>query len=187
MTATDDVIKSSLKQLLLEQPLSKITVADICERAGISRKTFYAHFVDKRDIITRIFSDDIIQPITEVRSLLPLATLKSAPMLVTEQMYQNFYANREYYEQLVTPDAQYDFVDMVASEITKLNMTVLRDIDLPSSEREYMAYFFAAAQAMLLAKWIREKMRVPPQQLSRLFTKWTIHPWREVYPSDRGF
>ena len=40
---TKRALEESLKRLLLEKPLGKITIADITDDCGISRMTFYSH------------------------------------------------------------------------------------------------------------------------------------------------
>lgn len=50
-STTKRALESSLKKLLLEKPLNKITVTDICEDCGISRMTFYYHFQDIYDLV----------------------------------------------------------------------------------------------------------------------------------------
>ena len=44
-------LEASLKNLLREKPLEKITINDITEDCGISRMTFYYHFKDIYDLI----------------------------------------------------------------------------------------------------------------------------------------
>ena len=48
---TKNALENSLKKLLLEKPLSKITVKDIAEDCGISRMTFYYHFRDVYELV----------------------------------------------------------------------------------------------------------------------------------------
>lgn len=43
-------ILESLRGILLEKRLASISIADICNGAGVSRQTFYNHFIDKYDI-----------------------------------------------------------------------------------------------------------------------------------------
>ena len=43
---TKMVVKESLMELLRVKPVAKVTVTEICERAGINRATFYAHYSD---------------------------------------------------------------------------------------------------------------------------------------------
>ena len=48
---TKRALEASLKKLLLERPLDKITVTDIAEDCGINRMTFYYHFKDIVDVV----------------------------------------------------------------------------------------------------------------------------------------
>ena len=48
---TKRALEESLKRLLLEKPLGKITIADITSDCGISRMTFYYHFQDIYDLV----------------------------------------------------------------------------------------------------------------------------------------
>ena len=48
---TKRALAASLKHLLLQKPLNKITINDIAEDCGISRMTFYYHFKDIYDLV----------------------------------------------------------------------------------------------------------------------------------------
>ena len=48
---TKRALEASLKRLLLQKPLTKITINDITEDCGVSRMTFYYHFKDIYDLI----------------------------------------------------------------------------------------------------------------------------------------
>lgn len=48
---TKRALEASLKHLLLQKPLNKITINDIAEDCGINRMTFYYHFKDIYDLI----------------------------------------------------------------------------------------------------------------------------------------
>ena len=41
----------ALRDIMNEKPLDKISVIEIAQRAGVSRKAFYNHFTDKYDLI----------------------------------------------------------------------------------------------------------------------------------------
>lgn len=55
---TKKAIAFTLKELLLEKPISKITINDITERCDINRQTFYYHFQDITDLIEWICVED---------------------------------------------------------------------------------------------------------------------------------
>ena len=48
---TKRALEASLKHLLLQKPLNKITINDIAEDCGINRMTFYYHFKDIYDLV----------------------------------------------------------------------------------------------------------------------------------------
>ena len=55
---TKRALAASLKTLLLQKPLNKITINDIAEDCGISRMTFYYHFKDIYDLVEWICVED---------------------------------------------------------------------------------------------------------------------------------
>ena len=48
---TKRALETSLKNLLLQKPLDKITINDITADCGINRMTFYYHFKDIYDLV----------------------------------------------------------------------------------------------------------------------------------------
>ena len=51
-------LEASLKKLLLQKPLNKITINDITEDCGVNRMTFYYHFKDIYDLVDWIMVED---------------------------------------------------------------------------------------------------------------------------------
>ncbi|WP_460522041.1 TetR/AcrR family transcriptional regulator [Humibacter antri] len=47
ITRTRASLQDALMELAREQPLDEITVADIADRAGVNRSSFYQHYADK--------------------------------------------------------------------------------------------------------------------------------------------
>lgn len=62
---TKMVIIQSLLHLMEENPLSKITVTDICKLADINRSTFYTYYTDPYDLLTQI-EDELFEDIKGV-------------------------------------------------------------------------------------------------------------------------
>ena len=55
---TKRALEASLKKLLLEKPLHKITVSDITDDCGINRMTFYYHCKDIYDLVEWCCQED---------------------------------------------------------------------------------------------------------------------------------
>lgn len=51
----------ALRDLMDEKPLTKVSVGEIAERAGLSRKAFYNHFLDKNDLLNWIMYSQFVQ------------------------------------------------------------------------------------------------------------------------------
>ena len=55
---TKKALEASLKKLMLQKPLDKITIRDITDDCGISRMTFYYHFQDIYDLVEWVCIED---------------------------------------------------------------------------------------------------------------------------------
>ena len=51
-----EATERAFRELIAEKPYRSITVSDICERAHLSRKSFYSRFSNKEDIIAVVCS-----------------------------------------------------------------------------------------------------------------------------------
>ena len=60
---TKKALAQTMKELMAKQPFSKISVGDICDACGMSRKSFYYHFRDKYDLVNWIFDTEFLQSI----------------------------------------------------------------------------------------------------------------------------
>ncbi len=62
---TKKALAGAFRELLEEKPISKITISDITDRAGVNRHTFYYHFKDINDMIAWTFSTKIKELLDE--------------------------------------------------------------------------------------------------------------------------
>jgi AcrR family transcriptional regulator len=60
---TQRMIKEALADLMHTQRYENITVQDIIDRADIGRSTFYAHYQDKDELVTKFF-EEMMETIT---------------------------------------------------------------------------------------------------------------------------
>ena len=66
---TKRALEQSLKNLLLQKPLNKITISDITEDCGISRMTFYYHFKDIYDLVEWACMEDAKKALEDKKTL----------------------------------------------------------------------------------------------------------------------
>lgn len=51
---TKRILKDTLLQLLKTKPISKVTIKELCEAAGLNRGTFYLHYNEPNDLLREI-------------------------------------------------------------------------------------------------------------------------------------
>jgi len=54
-----EIFTESILELMKKKSLQEITVTNIVEHSGLSRKSFYVHYRDKYDLINQIYDNDI--------------------------------------------------------------------------------------------------------------------------------
>lgn len=47
---TRQAIRNSFLKLIVEKPIERISVTELCRDAGVNRGTFYAHYTDAYDL-----------------------------------------------------------------------------------------------------------------------------------------
>ena len=182
---TKQAIQEAFRELLKTAPYGKITVANICDKASVSRKTFYVYFHDKSEIVEQLFLDDIIRPMSELHNLLPRVDAKTGSLLLIEKLYRSFYDHRDYYSNIVDNmlQSQSIFTKIAIEKIYDLDVVILSELGFRGSETEleYASFFFASSQAMLLQKWIRDKMPLSPSEMANLYADLTMPFWNALY------
>lgn len=174
-------IIASFKRLLESTPYAKITVADVCRDAHLSRKSFYAHFTDKEAIVREEFDAHVIKPLENFNELFSLKEAGNLSSLIQEKIYANVAQERAYYENLIRPMRGSDdtFIRVATNGIYDFNMKMFAVLGtrVPALEADYAAYFFAASQAMLIQKWVSDGMPLSPKELAQLYLKMTRSFW----------
>lgn len=59
------MLEDAWRALMAERSFPEITVADITDRAGVNRATFYAHYEDKAHLATTILRADLVHALRE--------------------------------------------------------------------------------------------------------------------------
>ena len=159
---TKRALEESLKRLLLEKPLNKITIADITNDCGISRMTFYYHFQDIYDLVEWACEEDAARAIagnktadTWQTGLLDtfLALRENKPFIAS--IYHDM--SREQVERFLVPVVS-DLVKSVVDEHAARR-------HVREQDRDFIARFFAHALIGTVLDWIARDMRDDPQQL----------------------
>lgn len=178
-------IMNSLKELIEKSSYASITVSDICENAHVSRKSFYNIFANKEDVVSAIFRQDVTEPIEKLNVLFTPAQSRDMYMLFHEKIYEAIYDSPSFYCKLIGPMKGKDdtFIRIATLAIYDLNIGILSSHGwrVGDTKTDYVAYFFASSQAMLIQKWVSDDMPYTPQELAVLYNEMTRSFWIKTF------
>ncbi|MBE5784335.1 MAG: TetR family transcriptional regulator [Clostridiales bacterium] len=103
MHDTKHAFGSAMHTLMAKIPFTRITVGDICEACGMSRKSFYYHFRDKYELLGWIFETEFVLPAKQ-------ATFSSLWDFV-HALCEYLFANRAFYLNAFTVCGQNAFAE----------------------------------------------------------------------------
>ncbi len=157
---TKKALAQSLKELGAVKILDKITVADITDRCGVNRQTFYYHFNDKYELLSWIYNQDLFIPLTE-----DLRVEKLVELFKYMKQQKSFFMN--------TIKSSNNFFAEYSNRIfAELFKKAIIDLDLYSrlseKEQDIYARFFAYGLTGVIVDWALKGMKEKEDELAVL-------------------
>ena len=157
---TKKALAASMKELMEEMPFSKISVGDICEKCGMSRKSFYYHFKDKYDLVDWIFY-------TEYLSLLQDKNYTELRDFFLDTCTY-FYVNRAFYINAFGVEGQNSFAEFFSETLQSIVYEYMQDRVGDSEFRDFFCTFFTNAFRVSIINWLRQGAQIPPRKFALL-------------------
>lgn len=159
---TKRALEQSLKSLLQQKPLSKITISDITEDCGISRMTFYYHFKDIYDLVEWACAEDAARALQNKKTY---DTWQQGFVQIFHAVRENKVfvmnvyrcVNREQVEKYLVPLTDQLIMGVITERAA--GMTV-READ-----QQFIAQVYSYAFVGIMLDWIRDDMRADPEEL----------------------
>ncbi len=161
--STKDEIMNGYVDLVLKESTSKVSVTEICRQCNVSRKTFYYYFIDRCDLLESIFIEDVEIPLKIAME----KELTARDYLLT--FYKHFLLKRDFYIIAMKENGQNSMFENIIERLEKINIKKYEPYLHDVKQREYVAYKFAASQAMLLKKWMLSGMVESPEFMADVF------------------
>lgn len=166
----NDLIKrelsNTLKALIREKPLESVTVSEISTACGVSRGTFYNHFLDIYDLINWTFETDVITPLQDF-----ITNHTRTWSGITCECLQKMYVDRDFYCQAVRIRGQNSLRDyMRARNLDSWRLLIesyMGDAKTFDPETlDFFTRFTAQAIASMVIQWAEEGMVIPPEKMA---------------------
>ena len=156
---TKRALGASLKKLLLQKPLNKITISDIAEECGISRMTFYYHFKDIYDLVELTCVEDAAQALegkktydTWQEGFLNIFHAVQANKPFVMNVYRC--VSRERIEQYLNPLIHSLILGVVQEKSVWMSVS--------EADQQFIANFYEYAFIGVMLEWIGSNMREDP-------------------------
>lgn len=159
---TKRALEQSLKNLLQQKPLSKITISDITEDCGISRMTFYYHFKDIYDLVEWACAEDAARALQNKKTY---DTWQQGFVQIFHAVRENKVfvmnvyrcVNREQVEKYLVPLTDQLIMGVITERAA--GMTVWE------ADQQFIAQVYSYAFVGIMLDWIRDDMRADPEEL----------------------
>lgn len=171
---TDETIIRAAFEVLVDgkKPISKITVREICERAGVNRSTFYAHYLDVYDLFERVE-----QQMAKMANETLFAHIDSDSWsfrVGMESMFNFILQYKEFYQLYFSQFNRMDHIIQVMSQPYERQIERLKKRDMGhgvQNEAAYQYEIFTAGIGALLHRWLGNGCRESPAQLFEVFER----------------
>ncbi|KGK87751.1 hypothetical protein SDC9_135404 [bioreactor metagenome] len=157
---TKKALANSLKELMKDIPLNKISVKQIVESCGLNRQTFYYHFQDIYDLTEWIYRTEAVESISQYRSY----------DTWTDGFYRIFIYienNKAFCLNTLNSLGRNHLDTYLYSVTNELLMGVVNEVshnmNAKKEDKEFIGNFYTHAFTGLVIQWMKEGMKENPK------------------------
>lgn len=152
---------SALLTLMETKPYSKITVKDICQKADLSRQTFYNFFETKDDMILFCIKRCYVEMMNGLKSKSPLLLSD-----ITEELIKTFHNNQNMINLIISQKLEY----LLEYELASVIQIFAEQVNPETSNQpsKYGTAFLTGAIAHTIIYWFKDPYPIPSEQLAAL-------------------
>ncbi|SFJ78924.1 transcriptional regulator, TetR family [Halobacillus dabanensis] len=162
---TRRVLKESLITLLSQKPISNITVKEVCEVADINRSTFYTHYSDHYDLLSKMekeITEDMNQYLYSYSY-----EREEESIQMTEKILEYITENKLMFQVLLNKKAVPTFEKRMMDLTRGFMMTNLMDGHVVNKqESEYLSSFVISGAIHVIKDWIEKDMDRSPKEMA---------------------
>lgn len=161
---TRGLLSGALVALMVEQRYDEITIQDIIDRANVGRSTFYAHYLDKEDLLVSNFTRTI-------DSLIEHGDPGTRPGLAP--FFRHVQSQQQLYKALVRGGGIDLLYKKSQAHIQRSIKTYLEALipagQPPAAPVDLIAECMAGTMLTMLKWWLDHEMPRSPEEMDRLF------------------
>lgn len=183
---TKESIRDALVELIDEKGFEAITVKDITTRARINRGTFYAHYQDKFDLMTKCEDEIMFEMLRIAKQNIPgfVATFETNSPTETTfpfaiAIFEYLNKNSGFMKAVLGPKGDLSFQTRLKDFMWKTMFG--KDPDALFKEEnllvpgQYLASYVASAHIGVIQKWLNSGRKETPQEMAQILSTITFN------------
>ncbi|MGO0154377.1 TetR/AcrR family transcriptional regulator [Leuconostoc mesenteroides] len=164
-------IENEFIKLLQTTGYNKITISQLVTESEINRSTFYAHFLDKEDLITHL-QVNLLTGLTKDLPDVNIHNLNDSSVVKNriETIIRRIYANKQLFELFYSDKSD----GLFFSRFSDFSEKLLLQTDIPESMAIPEVYSFAVingAMVSLIQGWIKRDFTETPEEFSSIISQ----------------
>jgi AcrR family transcriptional regulator len=168
------VLRDSLIELMQTRPILDISVKEICDKADISRSTFYAYYKDQYDLLKQIedgtltFLEDILIKYESKQSMREMTRM-------VEEILKYIADNSNSIQVLLSENGDINFQKRFFRRFSDRQkmMKYFAEKTTDEEESEYHLVFVVSGAVAFMQHWLKNNMNIPIPELAAMLIKLT--------------
>ena len=148
-------------------PLERVTVKQLLERSGVSRQTFYNHFLDKNDLICQVYEKRMVRAFTGTPTGFSFRT-------ELELSLAHMHKHGTFLRQAIKMDGQNNLTEHVMARAQEFDLAwhqALWGPDPMPEELRLATIYHAMASTQMGLSWILSGFPAPESELAELICR----------------
>jgi AcrR family transcriptional regulator len=173
---TRKILQESLIGLMENKPVLQISIKEICERAGVSRTTFYAYYQDQFDLLRQIEKQSLMDTAAVMQKNKYTEKLSRQEIInLFQDILQLIADNRNSIQVLLGENGDIGYQKrLMRKALEWTQVWGARIDDMPGIKAaEYYSVFWVGGVHSFLQKWITNGMDTPGPLMAKMLAKLT--------------
>lgn len=163
MTNTTKIaLETSLKNLLLQKPIDKITINDLTTDCGISRMSFYYHFKDIYDLVEWVCVEDGKRALQDKRTY---DTWQEGMCQIFEVVLENKPFIQSVYRSIHRDKIENYLYRLTYELIANVVEEKCEGVQLGAQEKAFIADFYKYGFVGIMLDWIEGNMKTDYKEI----------------------
>lgn len=177
-------IREAFWRLYADKPIEKITVGEVCERAGYNRGTFYLHYRDLYELL-RSIEDEILEGMTscveDCMKRLRADSSKLSCIAACKDVVLFYERNRSYIVVLLGERGDPAFIYRLKENLKPLWREYVVGVDSTRSEAEIdlLLEYTLSGTLFMISRWLANPNVMSARQLAHLVYDFSIKDVRK--------